>query len=84
MKATKEKYYKLCRCMFEATNLAYYIHKPEFDAGTNFFVNFWDMHKQVKDFVADGGIFKYNLINAGTHEKVPFIYNSLEFKNLQK
>ena len=77
MKVSKENYYKLCRCMFEATNDAYWIHKPCYDAGTNFFVNFWDVKKQVDDFVSGGGIFKYNLINAGTKQKVPFIYNSL-------
>lgn len=77
MKVSKENYYKLCRCMYEATGSIYYLHKPCYDAGTNFFVNFWDVYKQVRDFVASGGVFKYNLINAGTKKKIPFIYNSL-------
>ena len=76
MKATKENYCKLCKCMYEATNDTYWINKPSYDIGTNFFVNFWDVHKQLKNFVKNGGVFKYNLLKLnGT--KVPFTYNSL-------
>ena len=76
MKPTKENYYKLCRCMYEATDDAYWVHKPTYDAGTNFFVNFWDVYKQLKTFVQNGGIFKYNLVKLNG-AKVPFTYNSL-------
>ena len=76
MKATKENYYKLCKCMYEATNDAYWINKPACEIDTNFFVNFWDVYNQLKAFVKSGGVFKYNLVKLNG-AKVPFTYNSL-------
>jgi len=78
LKATKENYRKILRAMYESTGNIYWLHKTEFDGQMkeNFFVEFHNVKNELINFVNNGGIFKYNLLNKGL--PIPFIYNSIK------
>lgn len=81
MKATLENYRKLSIAMYEFTGLDYYIlpYCNQHIRGTNFFVNFYDLKKQVQSAAATGIIPNFQRINLLTKQKVPYIYNSINF-----
>jgi hypothetical protein len=70
------------RCLFEATNNAVYLsYNSNYSFilslnGITFLELFYNSYNELKTFVNNGGIFKYNLVNLDG-EKIPFLYNNL-------
>jgi len=69
-------------CLYEATNNVYYLRlNSEFSNYTylqgSWFTLFYLSYNDLKKFVNNGGVFKYNRIKFIDGSKVPFLYNNL-------
>jgi hypothetical protein len=74
MKATKENYNNLNRCMYEFTGMEYWLTYRGYD---NFFIQFYELLNEVRDMVKNGEVCRYNLVKLNG-DKLPFIINTLD------
>ena len=78
-KITMDNFFKLKRCMYEFTGLEYYLLPicDMYGRGFNLIVEFNNLKREIKHLVNIGTLPTYPLVNLGTKQFVPYIYNSL-------